>query len=304
MGRTSGTPKFWISLFSSACSLFWVCVSVVCVLVEGETLLHRACRRNQVETVLQILALPGTDINVKDHAGWTPLHEACNHGSTACVEALLRHYPAPVLNNQVGGVSPLHDALLNGHMDIAKMLLEHAGSVLLQQTDGDGRTALDLVSAAGEREELLRSAQALRNQGTEVLNLPLLEAGSSLLSHLIFSYQQEKGLLSHMQSNDTAQSLAYRLVRALEKYSSQKMTLGWMDQRVARMVEDAETLLELSRGRYLGQVSQAVRRCKGQNTLFLMEILEDLKSRDPSLLIFKHGDGCVKREGARRRAGR
>ncbi|XP_041856315.1 SMC5-SMC6 complex localization factor protein 1 isoform X2 [Melanotaenia boesemani] len=94
----------------------------------GETLLHRACKRNQVETVLQILALPGSDINVKDHAGWTPLHEACNHGSSECVKALLHHHPAPALTNQVGGVSPLHDALLNGHMDIAKMLLEHAGS--------------------------------------------------------------------------------------------------------------------------------------------------------------------------------
>ncbi|CAB1319381.1 unnamed protein product, partial [Coregonus sp. 'balchen'] len=30
-----------------------------------ETLLHRACKRNQVETVIQILALPGTDFNVK-----------------------------------------------------------------------------------------------------------------------------------------------------------------------------------------------------------------------------------------------
>ncbi|KAK5871315.1 hypothetical protein PBY51_004202 [Eleginops maclovinus] len=93
----------------------------------GETLLHRACKRNQVETVLQILRLPGTDINVKDHAGWTALHEACNHGSAACVEVLLQHHPAPILDNQVGGISPLHDAVLNGHMDIAKMLLEHAG---------------------------------------------------------------------------------------------------------------------------------------------------------------------------------
>lgn len=36
-----------------------------CVLAEGETLLHRACKRNQVETVFKILALPGTDVNVK-----------------------------------------------------------------------------------------------------------------------------------------------------------------------------------------------------------------------------------------------
>ncbi|XP_070761077.1 SMC5-SMC6 complex localization factor protein 1 [Enoplosus armatus] len=254
----------------------------------GETLLHRACKRNQVETVLQILALPGTDVNVKDHAGWTPLHEACNHGSTSCVEALLRHHPAPVLNNQVGGVSPLHDALLNGHMDIAKMLLEHAGSALLQQKDGDGRTALDLVSAASQREELLHSSQvgdsALRNKVTEVLNLPLLEVGSSLLAHLIFSYQQEKGLSGLMQPSDKSHSMGFKLVRALKAHSLQKVILGWTDQRAVRLVEDAETLLEFGRGRYLGQVSQAVKECKRENTLFLMEILENLKSRGEALV--------------------
>ncbi|XP_008286838.1 ankyrin repeat domain-containing protein 32 [Stegastes partitus] len=254
----------------------------------GETLLHRACKRNQVETVLQILALPGTDVNVKDHAGWTPLHEACNHGSTECVEALLQHYPAPVLNNQVGGVSPLHDALLNGHMDIAKMLLEHAGSVLLRQTDNDGRFPLDLVSASSQREELLHSAQVgdstRKNKATEVLNLPLLEAGSSLLAHLIFSYQQERGLPGHTQPSDKPRSLVYKMVRALETHSFQKVTLGWTDQRAARMVEDVETLLELSQGKYQEQVSQAVKECKGENTLFLMEILEDLRSRGEALV--------------------
>ncbi|XP_038559568.1 SMC5-SMC6 complex localization factor protein 1 [Micropterus salmoides] len=254
----------------------------------GETLLHRACKRNQVETVLQILALPGTDVNIKDHAGWTPLHEACNHGSTSCVEALLHHHPAPVLNNQVGGVSPLHDALLNGHMDIAKMLLEHAGSALLQQTDGDGRTALDLVSSTSQREKLLHSAQvgdsALRNRVTEVLNLPHLEAGSSLLAHLIFSYHQERGLPSRTQPSDKSHSLGYRLIRVLQAHSLQKVTLGWTNQRAVKLVEDAETLLELSRGSYLGHVSQAVKECKGENTLFLMDILEDLKSRGEALV--------------------
>ncbi|XP_035496096.2 SMC5-SMC6 complex localization factor protein 1 [Scophthalmus maximus] len=249
----------------------------------GETLLHRACKRNQVETVLQILALPGTDVNVEDHAGWTPLHEACNHGSAACVEALLRHRPVPVLHNQVAGVSPLHDALLNGHTDIAKMLLEHAGSVLLQRTDGDGRTALDLVPGTSQREELLHSAEvgdsALRNHATEVLNLPLLEVGSSLLLHLIFSYQQERGLPGPAQASDKAHSLGYRLVRALETHSHREVTLGWTDPRAVRLVEDVETLLELRRGMYLGQVSQAIKECKGQNTLFLMETLENLKSR-------------------------
>ncbi len=161
------------------------------------------------------------------------------------------------------------------------------GSVLLRQTGGDGRTALDLVSAASQREELLHSAQvgdsALRTKGTEVLNLPLLEAGSSLLAHIIFSYQQERGMPCRAQPSDKSHSLGYRLVRAVEAHSLQKVTLGWTDQRAVRLVEDAETRLELGRGSYLGQVSQAVKECKGENTLFLMEILEDLKSRGEAL---------------------
>ncbi|KAJ0019300.1 hypothetical protein NQD34_006869, partial [Periophthalmus magnuspinnatus] len=133
----------------------------------GETLLHRACKRNQVETVLQILALPNTDVNVKDHAGWTPLHEACNHGSTACVQALLRHRPTPIVNSQVGGVSPLYDALLNDHMDIAKLLLEHEGSVILQQKNNEGMTPLDLVSDPAQREELLGQRSDRRQRPDE-----------------------------------------------------------------------------------------------------------------------------------------
>ncbi|CAJ1068536.1 LOW QUALITY PROTEIN: SMC5-SMC6 complex localization factor protein 1 [Xyrichtys novacula] len=243
----------------------------------GETLLHRACKRNHVETVLQILALPGMDVNVKDYAGWTPLHEACNYGSTACVELLLRYRPAPQLNSQVGGVSPLHDALRNQHMDIAKMLLEHAGSVLLELPDGDGRTALDLVSTERQREELLRSARigdsSLRNDDAKVLNLPLLEAGSSLLTHLIFSYQQEKGL----QHCNKPHSLSYRLVRALKEHSLQRVTVEWSDQRALRLVKDLETLLELGRGRYLDQIPRAVKECKGEHTAFLMAAIEELK---------------------------
>ncbi|XP_055080430.1 SMC5-SMC6 complex localization factor protein 1 isoform X2 [Periophthalmus magnuspinnatus] len=251
----------------------------------GETLLHRACKRNQVETVLQILALPNTDVNVKDHAGWTPLHEACNHGSTACVQALLRHRPTPIVNSQVGGVSPLYDALLNDHMDIAKLLLEHEGSVILQQKNNEGMTPLDLVSDPAQREELLASAltgdSARMKKPTEVLNLPLLEAGSCLLLHLLTSYQQEKGL--SMFSEAGAHSLGQSLLRALKTHSFETVTAAWTDQQAVRLLEDAITLMEVGRGNYDGQVSQPIRECKGENVQFLVERLGELKLKGKEL---------------------
>ncbi|KAI6058099.1 Ankyrin repeat domain-containing protein 32 [Aix galericulata] len=123
--------------------------------VKGETALHEACIRNKVERLIQLLSSPGTDINVKDYAGWTPLHEACNHGSTVCVREILQRCPEVDLLSQVDGVTPLHDALSNGHVEIGKLLLQHGGPVLLQQRDSNGKLPLDYVQSLPVKQELL-----------------------------------------------------------------------------------------------------------------------------------------------------
>lgn len=168
-------------------------------------------------------------------------------------------------------------------MTIGGFPLPAPGSTLLEQTDGDGRTPLDLVSKTPQREELLRSAQvgdaALGNRKeSALLNLPLLEFGSTLLAHIFFSYQKEKGLSIFTQPSDRSHSLGYRLLRALERHSLQKVTQGWTDQRTLRLMQDAEALLELGRGSRVGEVDQAVKECKEENTLFLMTLVENLKS--------------------------
>lgn len=166
--------------------------------------------------------------------------------------------------------------------------LSPPGSVLLQQTNGAGQAPLDLVSAPGQREELLRSAQVgdltRRNKETQVWNLPLLEAGSCLLGHLVVSYQLERGLPGLTQPSDKPHSLVYKLVRALETHSLQKVTVAWTDQRAVRLVEDVETLLELSQGKHQEQVSVDVKACKGENTTLLMKILESLRSCGEALV--------------------
>ncbi|XP_059729637.1 SMC5-SMC6 complex localization factor protein 1 isoform X2 [Haemorhous mexicanus] len=123
--------------------------------VKGETALHKACRNNKVERLIQLLSLPGIDINVKDYAGWTPLHEACNHGSTVCVREILERCPEVDLLSQVDGVTPLHDALSNGHVEIGKLLLQHGGPVLLEQRNSHEKLPLDYVESVTAKEELL-----------------------------------------------------------------------------------------------------------------------------------------------------
>ena len=46
---------------------------------KGESTLHRAAIKNDVEQLKRIL-LTGVSPNVRDHAGWTPLHEAALRG--------------------------------------------------------------------------------------------------------------------------------------------------------------------------------------------------------------------------------
>ncbi len=102
-------------------------MTIVCSQI-GETPLHLACKKGDVDRVRIILA-SGGDVNAKDHNGWTPLHEACAFGSLSCVQALLDHSSATVDVLAAGGdngLSPLHEAVDAGDMEVAKALLEFA----------------------------------------------------------------------------------------------------------------------------------------------------------------------------------
>lgn len=163
------------------------------------------------------------------------------------------------------------------------------GSTLLEQIDGHGRTPLDLVSKNSQKKELLHSAQVgdaivINRKKTAVLNLPLLEFGSALLANVLFSYQKEEGLSIFTQLRDTCHSLGDRLLRALERHSLQKVTLGWKDPHTVRLMQDAEVLLELGRGDCVAEVDQAVKECKEENTLFLMKMVENLKCSGAALV--------------------
>lgn len=81
---------FRLLSFGYACPL--------CVLAKGETLLHRACKRNQVETVFKILALPGTDVNVqgKVFLALCPV----SFRNVCCATTVSVHYPSSLWGSQ------------------------------------------------------------------------------------------------------------------------------------------------------------------------------------------------------------
>ncbi|XP_036598121.1 SMC5-SMC6 complex localization factor protein 1 [Trichosurus vulpecula] len=172
--------------------------------LKGETALHRACINNQVEKLILLLSLPGTDINVKDYAGWTPLHEACNHGNTVCVQEILQRCPEVDLLTQVDGVTPLHDALSNGHVEIGKLLLQHGGSVLLHQRTSKGKLPLDYVLAPQIKEDLLAALQVkgstedLHAQSEEQFYQQQIEFSSFLLSRMLLNFCSIFNLFSNI----------------------------------------------------------------------------------------------------------
>lgn len=253
--------------------------------VAGETLLHRACKKNQVETLLRILRMPGTDVNIKDHAGWTPLHEACNHGSMECVQALLQSCPNLQLGSQVQGVSPLHDALLNRHTHIAKMLLRCGGSPLLQLRDNEGQTPLDLVSLEALREELLRCAEegdkALDAPCSQVRDVPFIESCSWVLSCLFLTYLQERHVPTY-KTPLTPLDLSPTLCRTLIRLRPGKLASTWGDSCAVSLAEDLRTVLNLEE--HVSQVSPALRHCLGDQTSLFVQLLEDLQAEGAALI--------------------
>ena len=75
----------------------------------GDTLLHRACYKNDPERV-RLLLEKGADPNVANIIGTTPLHCVCFDGHTGIVRLLLDH-GAEVDARDKDGLTPLELAL-------------------------------------------------------------------------------------------------------------------------------------------------------------------------------------------------
>ncbi|XP_050525753.1 BRCA1-associated RING domain protein 1-like isoform X2 [Daktulosphaira vitifoliae] len=109
---------------------------------KGETLMHTACSKGNLELVMSLLS-QGFNPNVKDHAGWTPLHETVKTGRLDIVEELLK-YGAFINVPGFEYETPLHIAIKYNQLDIAKILLENGADSKCENIYGENSESIDL----------------------------------------------------------------------------------------------------------------------------------------------------------------
>ncbi len=101
--------------------------------------LHSAILRGHREVVNELL-LHGTNVNARDHQGYSPLHHAVEEGNIAIVQLLL-FFKAEASPKDKRGSTPLHLAAFYSHEQIAKFLVDQGAEVEVSTID-DLRTPL------------------------------------------------------------------------------------------------------------------------------------------------------------------
>jgi len=115
---------------------------------SNDTLLHRACRGNNVELVAFLLSNKSRfDVNRSNKNGKSALHEAALIGSLPIVELLL-HHGAHSSATKHNAWTPLMCACEKGHAQVAEILIGDS----LEVANKEGSTCLYIASRAGNFE--------------------------------------------------------------------------------------------------------------------------------------------------------
>lgn len=116
------------------------------------TALHVAADRANERAVELLLAHPGIDVNVKDHVGRTPLIIAAFAGDRTLIELLLARPDIEVNAVDQDRQTALAWAALGGDAGVVKALLADPRTNPGITNRPDGRTALEIATAAGNDE--------------------------------------------------------------------------------------------------------------------------------------------------------
>ena len=117
--------------------------------------LHLAARKDKTEMTEFLISI-GYDAKACDNSGMTPLLSAAQHGQVNAMKQLLKHSDPAA--QDYSGRHILHHAALSGSSETVKfgLTVVRRYGIDRQQTDKNGRTALDLAVEKGSNDALLK----------------------------------------------------------------------------------------------------------------------------------------------------
>uniref|UniRef100_A0A1X7T7K5 Uncharacterized protein n=1 Tax=Amphimedon queenslandica TaxID=400682 RepID=A0A1X7T7K5_AMPQE len=122
--------------------------------VTQSTLLHIACQKGHVATVLYLTSLPQCDVSAKTSNGSTVLHLSCKSRSLPILEHLVEEHQLDLTIKDHNGMAPVHVACEEGSLSIVKYIIDHS-PLSLDMIDSFGRTPL-LIAAFSRNLPIIR----------------------------------------------------------------------------------------------------------------------------------------------------
>jgi ankyrin repeat protein len=149
--------------------------------------LIEAAQENNLAEVRRLLSV-GADVNAKGNSDWTPLHWACEEGHVQVVIELLQH-GADIEAKDNNGYTPLHWACFNGHLTVGNELLSRGAHIEAKTHQGD--TPL-LRASVGGRLPVVKALVSgganiltANNQGTNPIHYAVIHGTSALSKYLL-----------------------------------------------------------------------------------------------------------------------
>jgi ankyrin repeat protein len=244
--------------------------------------LIEAADENDVSEVRRLLSV-GADVNVKDGGGRTPLHWASTNGHVQVLKELVEH-GADIEAKDRYGDTPLHKAAINDRLAVVNELLSPGDEI--HANDSNGTT----TSILGKRKSRAgANTEAKTNEGDTPLHL------ASAHGHLAVAKALMCGGADIISANNEGRLPIHEAVRfrrpAVAKYLLQQLYATTRRLPLHELVEDFTWIGDL-KSRDVPPLRFAINR-NVLDTDDVVEIVEYLVDRDPTLLSSRDEDGSL-----------
>ena len=115
---------------------------------SGQTILHAACRKGHLDTVIELTREFNCNPSCRDAKGDTPLHLASKHGHLEVVRFLTDDMQCNPLCRNRNDITPLHTAAFHGHVAVLEFFIRNK-QCNPTFPGWNGRTALHYASQEG-----------------------------------------------------------------------------------------------------------------------------------------------------------